>query len=128
DSLLVHKDLSDLNLSVLSETKYNRAVKRINSAYPICLDIEVWTFDKGNIKRSVKKYTNVLKKIKKIFPKTEIGLYGVIPYADLNIYQERASFLNDKSRNWMDEWNYINSNLGAIVRNSDIAFPSCYTR
>ncbi|WP_448607492.1 hypothetical protein [Paenimyroides ceti] len=128
DSLLVYKDLSDLNASNLSNEKFLRSSKRVKPSYPICLDIEVWLFNEEHIHESVRKYTDVLQKFKKKFPKTDIGLYGVIPYADLNIYQEKATFLNDKSKDWMQEWKYINSNLGSIVSNSNIAFPSCYTR
>lgn len=111
------------NQRILDEIKIKKSFERIDINYPICLDIESWTFDKENINKSIPKYVEMLKRFKKRFPRVNLGLYGVLPYADLNLYMNK-----DKSRNWKYEWIFINNNLQSISKNSNIAYPSCYTR
>ena len=116
------------NERILNEKKLKRTFALIEEKYPICLDIESWTLDRGNMKKSIPKYVNVLKRFNTKYAKSNIGLYGVIPYADLNLYMNKVTYLKDNSRNWMQDWVFINNNIGTLAKNGSVFFPSCYTR
>lgn len=116
------------NERLLDYAKLKRTFGRVDVKYPICLDIESWNLNRKSLQKSVPKYVKILQNFNKNFPKSDIGLYGVLPYADLNLYMDKAPFNKNKSQNWNLNWNIINNNLGAISKNSTVAYPSCYTR
>lgn len=131
DSLLNNhpKFPSDFNSRVVNQNKVQSSFKRIDSKYPICIDVESWLLKGQFLNSSVKKYSKLLSQFRAKFPASELGYYGVLPFADLNIYQAKATFLkNNKNKNWLGEWEYINNNLGDLGDISSVAFPSCYTR
>jgi len=139
DSLLIvnNKFPKNPNKRLFSETKFKKTEKLIDSRYPICVDIERWTLYPKDLNENIPKFHNVTYKFKKKYPKVDFGYYGVLPFADLYIYdlvsklkkdKHGRSWLNQKGDDWWGDWNYLNNRLISISRNNEIAFPSCYTR
>lgn len=133
DSLLVRDkhNSKELNKSMPSRKNIMKEIERISKLdveIPICIDIEGWSLELPYINQSVPKYTNLLKEFKQVFPERNIAFYGVIPYADVFLYQANLPSVKRGSRNWSLEWKTINNKLSKIAQETNIAYPSCYTR
>lgn len=137
DSILVyHPNSKNTNHKIISENKYRKLKNQIDPKYPICIDIEGWTLYPDYLKLNVPKFISLGKRLRNDYSSSEIGFYGVLPFADFHLYSQYAqyknkdgsSWLNPHNKNWLREWNFINNNLKSIARNDDIAFPSNYTR
>lgn len=139
DSLLIvnNSHPKDPNKRLFSNSKFFKTQKHINSKYPICVDIERWTLYPKDLNSNVEKFNDVTNKFKKKYPNTDFGYYGVLPYADLYIYDhvgkfekdlQGRSWINKKGDDWWGDWHKLNNGLSPIAKTNEIAFPSCYTR
>lgn len=140
DSLLVINPTSpnNPNMRLFDNSKFIKSQLHIDRRYPICIDIERWTLFEKDLKPNIPKFLNVTKTFKRKYPTTDLGFYGVLPFADLYIYDKVGTFLKKDSQgrswlnkngdNWWGSWNKLNNQLGSIAKSNEIAFPSCYTR
>ncbi|WP_293879918.1 hypothetical protein [Sphingobacterium sp. UBA1498] len=139
DSLLVinRSSPNNPNMRLFDNTKFRRSQRYIDSKFPICVDIERWTLYEKDLDTNIPKFLNVTNIFKQKYPSTDFGFYGVLPFADLYIYDKVGplkkdflgrSWLNKKGEDWWSTWNKINNQMSAIARKNEIAFPSCYTR
>lgn len=128
DSIMIYEN-SNLNSAKVSNSKLDKIIKKLSPKYPICVDVETWSFEKEYFNESVKKYSMLLSIIKNKHNYAEIGYYGQFPYADLNLYISDFNLYGRRNNsNWIEEWLRINNNLQPIINKSNVAFPSCYTR
>ncbi|WET70813.1 hypothetical protein [Sphingobacterium sp.] len=121
DSLL---DKGKINYTKLD----NEIQKAKKNSDLICLDIESWDLRDEKYKENGKKYIYILNYFKQRLPGRKIGYYGMLPYRDAYLYNQRSGANSIKRINYVDQWEKMNNNLNFITQAQDIAFPSFYTR
>lgn len=118
-----------LDKGIINYRKLDKEIYKVrqNNA-PICLDIESWDLRDDKYKENGRKYIEVLNYFKKRLPGRKIGYYGMFPYRDLYIYNQRSAENRNKKIDYLGQWERMNNNLTFITQGQDLAFPSLYTR
>ncbi|MDR6733828.1 hypothetical protein [Sphingobacterium sp. 2149] len=125
---IIYED-SLLDAGVINFKKMDRAISRVSrNNDPICLDIESWDLRDEKYKINAKKYIEVLKYFKMRLPKRKIGYFGMLPYRDLLLYQEKLTPNNLSKNSYLEKWGRMNDHISYFTKTQDIAFPSFYTR
>jgi|GEM_PF-897488 len=125
---IIYED-SLLDKGVINYKKLDHEIwKASKNTDPICLDIESWDLRDSKYKTNGNKYITVYKYFKKKLPGRKIGYYGMLPYRDLYLYNQRSGANHLKRINYVEQWNAMNNNIAYITRGNDLAFPSFYAR
>lgn len=125
---IIYED-SLLDKGVINYNKISREINKVSrNNFPICLDIESWDLRDSKHKVNGKKYLEVFNHFKNKLPNRDIGYFGMMPYRDVYLYNQRSGANSLKRINYIAQWENLNNNIGFITKGNDIAFPAFYTR